>query len=249
MQIYILTLFPEMFSGILGQSIIKRAREKEIVHFHFYNPRDFTKDLHRKVDDYPYGGGPGMVLKVEPISRAINFINENFLREGKSKKILLVPSGELLTQERLQELAKLEKLVLICGHYEGVDERIKFLIDEEISIGDYVLSGGEIPAMVLIDGIVRLLPSALGNEKAHQEESFISGLLEYPQYTRPREYEGLKVPEILLSGDHLKIKKWRRFQALKWTYKMRPHLLKRIKLTSEDEIMLAKIKKGEDEWN
>jgi len=232
-----------MFKGPFEESIIKRAQQKGIVEIHLHNLRDFTTDRHRTVDDAPFGGGAGMVMKVEPIYRALNHIKKELKKEGKV--ILLSPQGRKLTQELVAELKEENSLILICGRYEGVDERVReHLIDKEISIGDYVLSGGELPAMVLVDALVRLLPGAVGNERSVRENSFYRGLLDYPQYTRPAEFMGWKVPEVLRSGDHQKIEEWRRIQMLKRTLQRRADLLEKAKLTPEERKYLEEIKKG-----
>lgn len=195
----------------------------EIVNF-----RDFAKDKHRKVDDYPYGGGAGMILKPEPIFSALEDVEPGYV-------VYLSPQGKILNQNKVEELAQKSHLILLCGHYEGVDERVRTaLVDEEISIGDYILSGGEIPALVLADAVVRLLPDVLGNKGSLKEESFADGLLEYPQYTRPAEYKGMKVPNILVSGNHALIAKWRRQQALKKTKEIRPDLWEKLSLKKND---------------
>ena len=221
MRIDVLTLFPKMFDAVLGESILKRSQEKKIVEIKVHNLRDWTEDAHRSADDKPFGGGAGMVMKIEPVSRALEEL------KGKSKVILLTPQGKPLDQKLVKNLAKSDRLILICGHYEGVDERVRDLVDEEISIGDYVLTCGELPAMVLIDSIVRLIPGVLGDDESVKSESFESGMLEYPQYTRPAEFEGRKVPEVLLSGDHKKIEAWRKSEALKRTMERRSDLIKR----------------------
>lgn len=242
MRIDIITLFPSMFKGPFEESIIKRAQQKGIVEIHLHNLRDFTTDRHRTVDDAPFGGGAGMVMKVEPIYRALNHIKKELKKEGKV--ILLSPQGRKLTQELVAELKEENSLILICGRYEGVDERVReHLIDKEISIGDYVLSGGELPAMVLVDALVRLLPGAVGNERSVREDSFYRGLLDYPQYTRPAEFMGWKVPEVLRLGDHQKIEEWRRIQMLKRTLQRRADLLEKAKLTPEERKYLEEIKK------
>lgn len=242
MKIDILTLFPEFFDGLLSYSIIGRAVENNIVSINSTNIRDFSNDKHKRVDDYPFGGGPGMVMKVEPIYNAINSV-----KSQDSKVIYLSPQGKRLTQEIVNNLSKEEHLILLCGHYEGIDNRIvENYIHEEISIGDYVLTGGEIPAMVLIDAITRLLPGVLSSEESYVDESHYNGLLEYPQYTRPREFNGLKVPEILLSGDHKKIEQWRRYEALKSTYLKRPDLIDDNNLGNEEKEFLSFLKK--DWW-
>jgi len=220
MIIDVLTLFPEMFKPVLSQSILKRAQEKGLVKINLHYLRKWTTDKRGTVDDKPFGGGPGMVLKPEPIFKAVEE-----LRKENSYIILLTPQGRKLDQQLAKELAKKEHLILICGHYEGVDERVRqYLVDLEVSIGDYVLTCGELPAMVLIDCVVRLIPNVLGNEEANVWESFQNYLLEYPQYTRPANFRGMKVPEVLLSGDHKKIEEWRYKQALERTKHRRPDL-------------------------
>jgi tRNA (guanine37-N1)-methyltransferase len=222
MKIDVLTLFPAMFAGPLDESIVKRAREAGLLDLKIHNLRDWTHGRHKTVDDRPFGGGPGMLLKVEPLFEAI----ESLQRE-KTKVILLSPSGRKFTQEIARELAQQEDLLLVCGSYEGFDERVReALADDELSIGDYVLTNGALPAMVLIDAVVRLLPGVLGDDESSHDESFSHGLLEYPQYTRPAEFRGMKVPEVLLSGNHAEIEKWRREQAKLRTEKQRPDLLK-----------------------
>lgn len=220
-RIGVLTLFPKMFENILGESILKRAQNKGLVAIKIHNLRDWTSDKHKTADDKPFGGGPGMVMKIEPIFKAIEE-----LKKG-SKVILLTPQGAKLDQQSARKLAKEKSLVLICGHYEGVDERVRALADEEISIGDYILTCGEIPALVLIDSVVRLIPGVLGDDESAASESFENNLLEYPQYTRPAEFKGMKVPEVLLSGDHKKIEEWRKKEAVARTKSRRPDLLKR----------------------
>lgn len=241
MRIDVLTLFPQMFNGPLNESIIKRAREKGILQVNIVDIRDFTQDKHRTADDYPYGGGPGMILKPEPVFRAVESLLSGV--SGKAPPVILLsPQGELFNQEMAVELAREEWLILICGHYEGVDERIRtHLATREISIGDYILTGGELPAMVLIDALTRLLPGAVGAEEGPWEDSFTWGLLEYPQYTRPRSFRGLEVPEVLLSGDHERIRIWRRKRALERTLERRPDLLSKVQLTEEDRRLLAEI--------
>lgn len=237
MKIDILTLFPEIFEKIFKWSIIGRAVDKNLFELKCTNIRDFSKDKHRKVDDYPFGGGPGMVMRPEPIYEAIESVKEN-----DSVVIYLSPKGKVYNQEMANRLSKEKHLILLCGHYEGIDNRIiDNYIDEEISIGDFVLTGGEIPAMLLVDSIVRLIPGVLGSEESFMEESHYDGLLEYPQYTRPREFRDFSVPSILLSGDHEKIDKWRRYESLKATYLNRKDLLKKRELTSEEKEMIEKI--------
>jgi len=225
MRIDILTLFPEMFQNVLGESMLKIAREKELVSFHLHNIRDYSNDKHRCVDDKPYGGGAGMVMKPEPVFNAVEAVE--LLDDAAPTKILLTPQGETFNQEIAGDLSKKARLMIICGHYEGFDERIRSGIDAlEISIGDYVLTGGEIPAMVVIDSITRLVPGVLGGDDSLQDESFMNRMLEYPQYTRPAEFRGMKVPEVLKSGHHSKIEEWRVENAILRTQERRPDLLK-----------------------
>ncbi|TLD40110.1 MAG: tRNA (Guanine37-N1) -methyltransferase [Candidatus Jettenia ecosi] len=226
MRIDILTLFPEMFENVLGNSILKIAREKELVHYNLFNIREYAENK-RCVDDRPYGGGPGMVMKPEPIFNSVEFIEQQ--AHACSKKILLTPQGRQFSQSVAVELAKEPYIMLICGHYEGFDERVRIGLDAlELSIGDYILSGGEIPAMVVIDAVVRLIPGVLGDLDSTTNESFTNGLLEYPQYTRPAEYRGMRVPEVLMSGNHQKIKEWQKNHAVKKTLEKRPDLLQKI---------------------
>ncbi len=223
MRIDVLTIFPEMFPPVLGTSILKRAIAKRLVQVRVHDLRRWSRDKHKKVDDRPYGGGPGMVLRPDPFFDAV----DDLKKEGAEAPhvILLSPQGQRLTQPKVVELSKRSWLVLLCGHYEGVDERVRSgLAQEEISIGDYVLTCGELPAMVLIDSLVRLLPGCLGDERSTQEESFSDNLLEYPQFTRPVEIRGMRVPEVLRSGDHVRIQKWRKLHALRRTLVRRPDL-------------------------
>ena len=220
MTIDVLTLFPEMFTGVISSSIIKRAIDDKKVTINLHNFRDFSKDIHHKVDDTPYGGGCGMILACQPIFDCVNS-----LRRENSKVILLTPDGTVYNQEIAGSLSKEEHLILICGHYEGFDERIRSICDMELSIGDYVLTGGEVPAMVLIDSVTRLLDGVI-NKESYENDSFYQGLLDYPQYTKPRVYNGLEVPEVLLSGNHQKIAEFRKVQALERTRLRRPDLLK-----------------------
>lgn len=233
----ILTLFPEMIEGMLNQSILKRAIEKKIIEVNIINFRDFSTNKHSTVDDYAYGGGAGMLISVEPIHLAMKTIPNI----DKAYKILTSPSGNVYNQNKAEKLSKLDHIVIVCGHYEGIDNRILDYIDEEISIGDYVLTGGEIPACAIIDSIARLVPGVISDESI-VGESFTMGLLEYPQYTRPYEYDGKKVPDVLVSGHHANIKKCQRYQSLKKTYEVRPELLGNIALTNEDIKMLEEIK-------
>ena len=232
MRIDIITIFPKMFAPVLEESIIKRAQNKGKVKIYVHNLRDYSQDKHRKVDDRPFGGGSGMVMRPEPIFKTVETIlrGTRYAVRGtkKPKVILLCPQGEKLNHKVAKKLAKNKHLILICGHYEGVDERVRqYSVDEEISIGDYVLTGGELPAMVLVDCLIRLIPGVLGDKNSLNFESFEGNLLEYPQYTRPADFKGMKVPPILLSGDHKKIETWRKSEALKITKKKRPDLILR----------------------
>lgn len=237
MKISILTLFPEMFS-IFDHSIIGRARQNNIVDLDVFNIRDYTVNKHKKVDDYPYGGGAGMVMAPQPIVDCIRSVKEK--RNGKV--IFLGPRGKTFNQEMANELAKEESLIFLCGHYEGIDERAYKHIDMEISLGDFVLTGGEMAAIPVIDSVLRLIPGVLGKQESFMEESFYNGLLEYPQYTRPEVFEGDKVPDVLMSGHHENIRKWRRLQSLEITKERRPDLYKNITLTKEDIKILKKAK-------
>lgn len=225
MNIHILTLFPGMFKAITSESIIKRAVKFARVRIDVHDIRDFSADKHRKVDDRPFGGGPGMVLRCQPVIDAIKSVKR---LSPKAKVILLCPGGKVLNQSLCGSIAKSKSLILLCGHYEGVDERIKDFVDAEISIGDYILTGGELPAMVLIDSVIRLLPGVLGDKDSNLEESFSGGVLEYPQYTRPADYNGKKVPEVLVSGNHNLVKLWRRRESISKTMHQRPELIKHI---------------------
>jgi len=240
MRIDILTLFPEFFDSPLHQSMLRRAQALGKVSFRVLNLRDYASDRHKVADDRPFGGGPGMVMKPEPVVTAIRRVREE---DPEIRVIMLTPSGQLFDQETAVELAEAPSLLLICGHYEGVDERVRRFIDAEISIGDYILTGGEIPALVVVDAVTRLIPGVLGNDAATEEESFQTGLLEYPHYTRPRDFEGLTVPEVLLSGDHARIARWRREQALRASLARRPDLLKKAPLSPEDREFLATLSK------
>ncbi|WP_066507248.1 tRNA (guanosine(37)-N1)-methyltransferase TrmD [Abyssisolibacter fermentans] len=226
MKIDVLTLFPEMFSGIFSCSIIKRAVDDNIMSIDYHNIRDFSLDKHKRVDDYPFGGGQGMVMKPQPIFRAIESV-----KSDNAKVIYMSPKGRVFNQAIANELSKEEHIVILCGHYEGIDHRIiDNYVDDVISIGDYVLTGGEIPAMVLIDSVGRLLPGVLSSEESFIEESHYEGLLEHPQYTRPRIFNGIEVPEVLISGNHKKIEEWKKTEALKLTMKVRPDIIKKLKL-------------------
>jgi tRNA (guanine37-N1)-methyltransferase len=226
MRIDIITIFPEMFSAVLGESIIKRAQQKGRVKIFVHDLRDYSLDKHRKVDDRPFGGGSGMLMQAQPIFAAVEKIKKKI--RGKAKVILLCPQGDRFTQSKAKALSRRRNLILICGHYEGVDERVRqYLVNEEISIGDYVLTGGELAAMVLVDSVVRLIPGVLGDKNSLNFESFEGNLLEYPQYSRPAKFRGYAVPEVLISGAHDKILAWRKLQALKRTRLRRPDLLKK----------------------
>ncbi|GAB7388117.1 tRNA (guanosine(37)-N1)-methyltransferase TrmD [Bacillaceae bacterium] len=234
-----------MFAGVLGSSILKKAAEKEIVRFRVINFRQYADNKHGSVDDYPYGGGGGMVLKPEPLFSAVEALIETDAAPARPPRvILLCPQGERYTQKKAEELAKEEHLIFICGHYEGYDERIReHLVTDEISIGDYVLTGGELPAMVIIDSVVRLLPGALGNETSAVTDSFSTGLLEHPHYTRPADFRGWKVPEVLLSGHHERIERWRKKESLRRTLLRRPDLLEKAEMDAEMLQLLAEVKR------
>lgn len=239
----VVTLFPEMFDAIIKHGITSRALQQNIYDVQFWNPRDFTTDNHKTVDDRPYGGGPGMVMLVEPLEQAINAAKAAQAKQNiESWVIHLSPAGKPLTHEKVMQLSKTQGLVLLASRYEGVDQRlIESQVDEEISIGDYVLSGGELPAMALMDAIIRQLPGALGDSDSAVEDSFVDGLLDCPHYTRPEEYKGVKVPEILLSGNHAKIKEWRLKMSLKRTRDQRPDLLAARPLTKEEARLLKEL--------
>ncbi|QHI73206.1 tRNA (guanosine(37)-N1)-methyltransferase TrmD [Aminipila terrae] len=223
MKINILTLFPEMFEPVIGGSILGRARKKGILEVNLINIRDFSQDKHKKADDYPFGGGVGMVMLADPVFRAMESINA----QGK-KALYMSPRGKVIDQDKIQQISKEEEIVILCGHYEGIDERIlEYWNMEEVSIGDYVLTGGELPAMVLIDSVARFIPEVLAGEESAQEESIYSGLLEYPQYTKPREYRGMMVPEVLFNGNHKLIALWKYEKSLEMTRDRRPDLFQR----------------------
>ncbi|PLC16725.1 tRNA (guanosine(37)-N1)-methyltransferase TrmD [Bacillus paralicheniformis] len=241
MKIDFLTLFPEMFEGVLGSSILQKAQDKDAVHFRVVNFRAFSDNKHQTVDDYPYGGGAGMVLKPQPVFDAVEKLTAE--AAGSPRIILVCPQGERYTQQKAEELAQEEHLMFICGHYEGYDERIReHLSTDEISIGDFVLTGGELPAMMIADSVVRLLPGVLGKEESHLEDSFSTGLLEHPHYTRPADYKGLKVPDVLTSGNHAKIKEWRRKESLRRTFLRRPDLLENYPLSEEERKWISEWK-------
>jgi tRNA (guanine37-N1)-methyltransferase len=241
MRFDVITIFPQAFEGPLGVSIIKRAVDAGLVTINIVDLRDYTHDAHRSVDDAPYGGGGGMVMMPAPIFEAVEDLASR--HERRPRVVLLSPQGRTFTQRVAEELAREDGLILICGHYEGVDERVRVgLADDEVSIGDYVLTGGELPAMVLIDAVVRLLPGVVGNAASIVEDSFTSGLLEHPHYTRPLEYRGLTVPAELVSGHHEEVRRWRRREALRRTLQRRPDLLEQASLTEEDRKLLASIR-------
>jgi len=234
-RVDILTLFPEMFD-IFNQSIIGKAKEKEIVSINTWNIRDYTKDKHRKVDDYPYGGGAGMVMAAQPVVDCIRKVKD----QNRGKIIFLGPRGKTFNQEMAKELSNEEELVFLCGHYEGIDERIYKHIDLEVSLGDFVLTGGEMACIPVVDSILRLVPGVLASSESFTEESFYSGALEYPHYTRPSVFEGLAVPEVLMSGHHENVRKWRRAQSLIITRERRPDLFEKLELSDEDKKILNK---------
>ena len=239
MKINIMTLFPEMCEAVLSESIIGRAREKGLVEINCINIRDYTVDKHRRVDDAPYGGGMGMLMQIQPIVDCYKSICEK--SDNKNHLIYMSPCGKTLTQNRVKELSEYDEITILCGHYEGIDQRvIDTIVDEQISIGDYVLTGGELPAMVLADSISRMLEGVLPNDEAKEMESHYNGLLEYPQYTRPYEWNGMKVPDVLISGHHGNIEKWKREQSLLMTAKYRPDMLENAELTEKDKEFLAK---------
>ena len=238
MRFDILTLFPDMMRTILDESIIGRAQKSEILEINCINIRDFAQNKHNSVDDYPYGGGFGMLMQAPPIYRAY----ESVAGEDKPYTVYMSPQGKVLTQEKVVELSKKDRIVILCGHYEGVDERVlEEIVDEEISIGDYVLTGGELPAAVLVDSVARMVEGVLPQSESFTEESIYSGLLEYPQYTRPPVFMGREVPEVLLSGHHANIEKWKRKESLKRTYLKRPELLEKAELTDKDRKLLDEI--------
>lgn len=255
MRVDILTIFPEMLSGPLGTSIIKKARESGLLDVRVHNIRDWAHDKHRVTDDYPFGGGAGMVMKPEPLFEAVEAIKSTAVGSAADGcpagaghvdeppwVILTSPQGRLFTQDVARELAARSWLVIVCGHYEGVDERVRVaLVDDEVSIGDYVLTGGELPAMVVVDAVARMIPGVLSPGSV-EEDSFYSGLLDYPHYTRPQVYRGMAVPEVLVSGDHARIRLWRRKESLRRTLQRRPDLLEKARLSDEDKVLLREIR-------
>ncbi len=242
MRIDIVSLFPKMFDGPFGESIVKRAVDNGLVNISIHNFRDYAHDKHHTVDDCPYGGGGGMVLKPEPLFEAVESI-KGMINDSSVPVILLTPQGRLFCHQIAQELSKQRNLILICGHYEGVDERVRqYLVTDEISIGEYVITGGELAAMVVVDAVVRLLPGALGSEQAVEDDSYARGFLEYPQYTRPRVYRGWEIPPVLLSGDHQEIARWRCEQAIERTLLRRPDLFRKAVLSEEEKKLADRIK-------
>ncbi len=246
MKVYILTLFPQMFKSPLESGIFKRAADRGLIEVNVRDIRDYTHDKHRSVDDYPYGGGAGMVLKPEPIFEAVEAVKSEIGSENIDKipVILLTPQGRLFSQQTAMKLCGYSHMILICGHYEGVDERIRqHLVTDEISLGDYILSGGELPSMVLLDAVVRLVPGVLGSMDSAADDSHTTGLLEYPQYTRPPEYRGWAVPEVLLSGNHAQIADWHREQAIIRTAERRPELLEKAELSLKERQIVEGLRK------
>jgi tRNA (guanine37-N1)-methyltransferase len=242
MHFHVVTLFPELFASVIDATMLKKGRERGALQFSFYDIRTYATDKHRVTDDTPYGGGQGMVMKPEPLTAAIEATGGGAERP---RRLLLCPQGPMLTETRARALATHESLALICGRYEGVDERVRASVDEELSIGDYVVSGGEIAALVVIDAVARFVPGVLGCAQSADDESFRAHLLEYPQYTRPVEFRGERVPEILLSGDHQAIARWRRQEALRRTLQRRPDLLERAELSEDDRAFLAALKRSD----
>ncbi|MGB4338519.1 MAG: tRNA (guanosine(37)-N1)-methyltransferase TrmD [Bacillota bacterium] len=257
MRIDVLTIFPGMFHGPMSESMIGRAQEKGLVELRIHDIRDFTQDKHRCVDDYPFGGGPGMVMMAEPVWAAVQSVLPKKGAEGTegaegagggtARVILTTPAGKRFSQEMAREFAQEEHLIIVCGHYEGIDERVSGIFTDEVSIGDYVLTGGELPAMVIVDATVRLIPGVLGDADSATEDSFWNGILDYPHYTRPRNWRGMEVPEVLLSGDHERIRVWRRTEALRRTLLRRPDLLETAELTDEDKRILKSIMRSEQQ--
>ncbi|WP_404462231.1 tRNA (guanosine(37)-N1)-methyltransferase TrmD [Sutcliffiella horikoshii] len=244
MKIDILSIFPKMFTGVLGASILNKAAEKGAVQYSVTDFREFADNKHKTVDDYPYGGGAGMVLKAQPIFDAVSSLAEANQTVKKPRVILMCPQGERYTQKKAEELAQEEHLIFICGHYEGYDERIReHVVTDEISIGDYVLTGGELASMVIVDSVVRLLPDVLGKAASHEQDSFSTGLLEHPHYTRPADFRGMKVPDVLLSGNHAHIEEWRTKESIRRTWNRRPDLFDDYPLTDQQQVWLNEIKK------
>ena len=243
MRIDVLTLFPEILTAPLEASILGRAQKSNIVEIKIHDIRRFSHDKHGKVDDRPYGGGPGMIIKPEPVFEAVEFVKKE-VSVSLHRVIFMTPQGEIFSQKKATELSAEANIIIICGRYEGVDERVReALVTDEISIGDYVISGGEVAAMVVVEAVVRLLPGALGDENSARSDSFFEDFLEYPQYTRPPEYLGMKVPDVLRLGDHEEIRKWRRRESLRRTLKRRPDVLDKIEMTEEDKVFLREVKR------
>jgi tRNA (guanine37-N1)-methyltransferase len=247
MRLDFFTLFPEFFESPLSSVIFQRARDRGLLEAHVHNIRDYTHDKHHITDDYPHGGGAGMVLKPEPIFEAVETVLAGHNPQDETLSIILMtPQGKSFSQEHAQRLASYKQLLIICGHYEGVDERVRqYLVKEEISIGDYVLSGGELPALAVADAVVRLIPGVLGSPASTLEESHTGGLLEYPQYTRPPDFRGWQVPPVLLSGNHGEVARWRRKESLRRTFQRRPELLRQVKLNPAEKKMLIEIEHEE----
>lgn len=239
----IITLFPRTFFSPLQESIIKKAQDRGLIHISVHDLREYTEDKHRTADDGPYGGGAGMVMKVEPIVKALEAIKAP---SGNTRTLLTSPQGPAFSQDTAQRLSRYDQVVVICGRYEGVDERVLGFVDEEVSIGDYILTGGELPALVIIDAVARLVPGVVGDMASVLEDTFANALLKYPQYTRPNLFRGREVPEVLMSGNHEKIRAWRKMQALRKTLQRRPDLLQRAVLNEEDKQILQSIKKYDD---
>lgn len=246
MKIDILTLFPKMFEGPLTESIIGKAREKDLLDIQVHNFREYSIDKHQTVDDYPYGGGAGMLLKVQPVYDCLEAIKQGATEQRAPRIILLDPAGKKFDQKMAEDFAEEERLIFICGHYEGYDERIRSFVTDEVSLGDYVLTGGELAAMVMVDATVRLLPDVLGNSESAATDSHSTGLLEHPHYTRPAEFNGMKVPDVLMNGNHKWIEEWRLKESLRRTYQRRPDMLTKLELTPEMIKMLEEIKKEEN---
>ena len=245
MQFHIISIFPELFTSPLSVSLLKKAQDNGIVSCTVHDLRDYAAGKHRSTDDAPYGGGYGMVMKPEPVFAALEAVCQVIAEQGSPRRILLSPRGARLTQEKVVRLANEKALVLVCGRYEGVDERVRACVDEELSIGDYVLSGGEMAALVVIDAVARLIPGVLGSPQSTQEESFNAGLLEYPHYTRPEEFQGMQVPEVLLSGNHAEIARWRRRQSILRTRAQRPDLFAQADISPEERKWLEKKESAE----
>jgi len=241
MKCDVITIFPEIVHAYLGEGVIQKALDKKLFEVKVHNVRDFTKNKHKTVDDYPYGGGAGMVMKPEPFFSAVETL---FPERAKRRVIMLSPAGKKFDQDMAAELSREKRnLILLCGRYEAIDERVRIaLVNDEISVGDYILTGGELPALVIIDAVARLIPGVLGDERSAEEDSFSSGILDYPHYTRPPVFMGIEVPEVLLSGNHKEIWQWRRKEALRRTLERRPELLEKNRLSDEDYILIREIK-------